>query len=187
MSESLKESLKRLHMPADALCCGAKFVVVLFPKPSSDWRTGCNWELWCEDEAENYWLIGPRFSLLSRARRQEVGTLSSRSGWDPQIVTLSSQHCTHQSIHTQSPSIQSLTLFSATLGCEVGGGFRLLRQTSVTFFPTVFSAVHLSRTNLTLCFIFMFSRAVSWSPKRSAELWICEYGRTSQLEDRSFI
>lgn len=30
MSESLKVSFKRLHMPADVLCCGTKLVVVMF-------------------------------------------------------------------------------------------------------------------------------------------------------------
>ena len=32
MSEGLKASHKRLHMPAVVLCCGTELVVVLFPQ-----------------------------------------------------------------------------------------------------------------------------------------------------------
>ena len=101
MSGSLKVSLKRLHMPVDVMCC----VVVrnllwsCSPDQSSDWGTGCNWELVVKMELGIAGFIGSWLGLLAGAGGQEGGTLSSLSGWDPQIVPISLQHRTHQSIH----------------------------------------------------------------------------------------
>lgn len=86
----------------------------------------------------------------------------------------------HQSVHKPSRSSQSLSALSVTLGPFFQGGlceaFQCLNlQDKLLVLSHTLPHTNLSPPPPPLSLFFFFSRADSWSAKRSAELRICEY------------
>lgn len=126
-------------MLTDALCCGTKLLVVVFFKPLSEWRAGCNWELRAKMER------GISLAVKSagfRHTRQEIEVLSALFGWDPLIILISSERCTHQSSLEKSLSARSVGF-----GCGTDG--RVVAS-QITFYQDVFMSVHHFHTNLNM-------------------------------------